>query len=137
MISFACPVCSENYTAPDISAGKTGKCKKCGELLTVPRPTRPRDERRNPEVTTTATAATEGDGELVHGAGGESPEVSGSSGVVQSSTSERPRRPRAKLVFTLVGGLLAALVGLGLLVYFLTPNPTRDAGRTPSVASGR
>jgi hypothetical protein len=36
LIQFVCPVCSENYEAPDYSAGKREKCKTCGEVLTVP-----------------------------------------------------------------------------------------------------
>src|SRR5579862_2023227 len=37
-ITFACPHCDRTIKAPDASAGKSVKCPRCGEALTVPAP---------------------------------------------------------------------------------------------------
>lgn len=36
MIDFACPQCGHDFRVPDSAAGKSGKCKSCGESVTVP-----------------------------------------------------------------------------------------------------
>jgi DNA-directed RNA polymerase subunit RPC12/RpoP len=36
MIEFACPHCSRKMTAGDEAAGRRGKCKSCGNKITVP-----------------------------------------------------------------------------------------------------
>jgi hypothetical protein len=36
MITFDCPVCSRNCSAPDDKAGKTVKCNRCSQKITVP-----------------------------------------------------------------------------------------------------
>lgn len=38
MISFECGHCGNGIKLPDGAAGKKGKCNKCGEMITVPRP---------------------------------------------------------------------------------------------------
>src|SRR4051794_6727907 len=42
-ISFQCPACGKGFTVSDELAGKQGKCKQCGGVISVPRkpPTKP------------------------------------------------------------------------------------------------
>lgn len=35
-ITFPCPACKSNLTAPDAAAGRTAKCPKCGNVNAVP-----------------------------------------------------------------------------------------------------
>ena len=34
-IEFRCPACQQKYTAPDSSAGKVTRCKKCSATVTI------------------------------------------------------------------------------------------------------
>lgn len=36
MIRVTCPTCSTSYDVPDLAAGKSGACKKCGAKVRVP-----------------------------------------------------------------------------------------------------
>jgi ubiquitin-protein ligase len=38
MISFSCPSCGKTFSVPPEFAGRTARCKGCGESLTVPQP---------------------------------------------------------------------------------------------------
>ena len=35
-ISIACPSCSKRFTLPESAAGKTGRCKDCGQVFKIP-----------------------------------------------------------------------------------------------------
>jgi predicted Zn finger-like uncharacterized protein len=36
MIQFSCPACGKQYQVSDDAAGRSAKCKRCGEILRVP-----------------------------------------------------------------------------------------------------
>ena len=49
-LTFNCPHCEHQIHAPTSSVGKTGRCKSCGEKVTVPFPSFEREEESIPEV---------------------------------------------------------------------------------------
>jgi len=43
-ISIDCPGCNRRFSVPAKHAGKTGKCKACGAMVTIPAPSPPADD---------------------------------------------------------------------------------------------
>src|SRR6266508_3285243 len=64
MIDFSCPGCSERFSVPDNASGKSVRCKKCGNQITIPTPSAPlataptpmRTRRLNADFTEMKTA---------------------------------------------------------------------------------
>src|SRR5262245_56534433 len=51
-ITIACPSCSKRFDLPDSTAGKTARCKACGQVFKIPA-----IKRASPNVTSTPSIA--------------------------------------------------------------------------------